>query len=70
MFAHRNHIHPPGWVKTEIGDALLEWMGKNAPQVSQLEVEESAVGVVKVAEAVTLEKTAEFWNYDGTTLPW
>ena len=45
-------------------------MGKNAPQVSQLEVEESAAGVVKVSEAVTLEKTAQFWDYDGTTLPW
>lgn len=70
MFANRNHILRPGWVKTEIGDALLEWMGKNAPQVPQLEVGESAAGVVKVAEILTLEKTAEFWNYDGTTLPW
>lgn len=62
-------IHP-GWVKTEIGDALLQWMDKNAPQVSQLGVEESAAGVVKVSEALVLEKTGEFWNYDGTTLPW
>ncbi|PPR06690.1 LOW QUALITY PROTEIN: hypothetical protein CVT26_001451 [Gymnopilus dilepis] len=65
--AHRLHI---GWVKTDIGDPLLEWMTKNAPAVKQIDSKDSAAGIVQLAEGWKLEKTGEFMNWDGTSLPW
>ncbi|KAF8886617.1 hypothetical protein CPB84DRAFT_1749925 [Gymnopilus junonius] len=62
-------VHP-GWVKTDIGDALLVWMSDNAPNVKQIEPAASGQGIVKVAEGLTLDKTGEFWNFDGTMIPW
>ncbi|KAF9009550.1 hypothetical protein BDQ17DRAFT_1235454 [Cyathus striatus] len=62
-------IHP-GWVQTEIGDGIAEWMHKNAPSVPQITPTESTEGLINVAKSVTLESTTSFYNYDGTPLPW
>jgi len=61
-------VHP-GWVNTEIGDPIKEWMTKNAPDVPQIEPEESGAGIVRVAEQLTVEKTGSFLNYTGKALP-
>ncbi|TFK36262.1 putative short-chain dehydrogenases/reductase [Crucibulum laeve] len=62
-------IHP-GWVQTEIGDAISDWMHKYAPDVPHIKPAESAAGVVKVSKDVTLESTTSYWNFDGTNYPW
>ncbi|KAF8154558.1 hypothetical protein B0H34DRAFT_660182 [Crassisporium funariophilum] len=62
-------IHP-GWVRTEIGDTITDWMTTYASHVPHLEPEVSGAGVVKVAEGLTLDKTASYWNWDGTSIPW
>jgi NAD(P)-dependent dehydrogenase (short-subunit alcohol dehydrogenase family) len=49
----------PGWVRTDMG-------GPNAP----LSVEESAAGVIKTIDALTLEQTGSFLNYRGETVAW
>lgn len=45
-------------------------MEKYAPHVPKVTTEDSAAGVVKVLEGLSIEKTASFFNYDGTTVPW
>lgn len=62
-------IHP-GWAQTELGDGITEWMGKYAPGMPHFSTEGAAENVVKVSEALTLEKTGAFWHFDGTNLPW
>ncbi|KIM43817.1 hypothetical protein M413DRAFT_389065 [Hebeloma cylindrosporum] len=62
-------IHP-GWTQTELGAPLKEWMSKYAPQVPHLTADDAGAGVIKISEALTLEKTASFWHFDGTNLPW
>jgi NAD(P)-dependent dehydrogenase (short-subunit alcohol dehydrogenase family) len=49
----------PGWVKTDMG-------GARAP----LAVGESARNLIATIDALTLEKTGSFLNYDGTPLAW
>ena len=49
----------PGWVKTDMG-------GSSAP----LSVEESARGLLEVIDGLTPEKTGEFFDYSGETIPW
>ncbi|KAG8722577.1 hypothetical protein FRC09_006048 [Ceratobasidium sp. 395] len=50
-------VHP-GWVKTGLG-------GPDA----EITPEDSATGILKVIEGLTMENTGEFWNYDGTHRP-
>ncbi|WP_091737439.1 SDR family oxidoreductase [Phenylobacterium immobile] len=51
-------IHP-GWVRTDMG-------GANA----DISVEESAAGIQRVIDSLTLATTGRFWNYDGKALAW
>jgi NAD(P)-dependent dehydrogenase (short-subunit alcohol dehydrogenase family) len=62
-------IHP-GWTQTDLGAPLKDWMAKYAPNVPHLTTDAAGAGVVKISEALTLEKTASFWHFDGTNLPW
>lgn len=49
----------PGWVQTDMG-------GPNALISSQ----ESVAGLRSVLKQLTPEKSGQFFNYDGTVLPW
>ena len=49
----------PGWVQTDMG-------GKGAP----LKVGDSAAGIIKVIDGLTLESSGSFFNYNGDKLPW
>lgn len=51
-------IHP-GWVRTDMG-------GSNA----DISVEESAAGIQRVVDGLTVATTGQFWNYDGKPLAW
>ena len=51
-------IHP-GWVRSDMG-------GPHA----DIGVVESAAGVKKVIDGLTVETTGRFWNYDGSELAW
>ena len=59
-----------GWTQTDLGAPLEEWMSKYAPQVPHLTPDAAGAGVIKISEALTIEKTASFWHFDGTNLPW
>lgn len=49
----------PGWVQTDMG-------GANAPT----SVDESANGIWKVMESISLKDSGQFRNYQGRPLPW
>jgi NAD(P)-dependent dehydrogenase (short-subunit alcohol dehydrogenase family) len=49
----------PGWLRTDMG-------GSGAP----LSVEESAQGILRVIDGLTLEDAARFMQWDGADLPW
>lgn len=49
----------PGWVRTDMGGGSAD-----------ISVEESASGILAVANGLTLEKTGSFINYDGSEIPW
>jgi len=49
----------PGWVRTDMG-------GDNAAVAP----EDSASGILKIAEELTLATTGRFLNYDGAALAW
>ena len=49
----------PGWVKTDMG-------GPNA----SLEPERSISGILKLVEGLSMSDSGEFFNWDGTSLPW
>lgn len=51
-------IHP-GWVQTRMG-------GPNG----LIDAQQSAKGVYNVIEQLTLEQTGQFFNYDGSIIPW
>jgi hypothetical protein len=55
---------------TEIGSSIAEWVEKHAPDLPRVPVAESAAGVVKIFETLTIEDTNSFFNYDGSKLPW
>ncbi|CAM1504990.1 Fc.00g106270.m01.CDS01 [Cosmosporella sp. VM-42] len=60
----------PGWVSvTEIGDGISEWMAKYAPNMKSITLEQSAADSMKVLNGLTIEDAGEFFNYDGTKLP-
>jgi NAD(P)-dependent dehydrogenase (short-subunit alcohol dehydrogenase family) len=49
----------PGWVKTRMG-------GTGAT----LEPFDSANGIIRVIEGLTMEDSGRYWRYDGEELPW
>lgn len=49
----------PGWVRTDMGGAGADI----APA-------ESAGGILKIVEGLTLEGTGQFYNWDGSSLDW
>ena len=49
----------PGWVRTDMG-------GDNAT----LTVDESAAGIIAIADALTLNQSGQFLSYAGTTMGW
>jgi NAD(P)-dependent dehydrogenase (short-subunit alcohol dehydrogenase family) len=51
-------VHP-GWVQTDMGGLDAE-----------LPVHESAQGLIRLIDALTLEHSGRFWQWDGTELPW
>ena len=51
-------VHP-GWVRTDMGGAS-----------GDLEVTESATGLIGVLDALTIETSGRFLNWDGTERPW
>ena len=60
-----------GWVPTtEIGSGIIDWVEKYAPNLPRISVPESAAGVMKIFETLTIQDTNSFFNYDGTKLPW
>ena len=59
-----------GWVKTEIGLPLTEWMETYATHLPAITAEAAGSNVIAVSEKVTLETTASFWSYDGSNLAW
>ncbi|RXW19389.1 hypothetical protein EST38_g6455 [Candolleomyces aberdarensis] len=60
----------PGWVQTDIGDGIKDWMAKYAPETPQITTKQASEGVINVAKKVTLEETTSFYNFDGNTIPW
>ncbi|KAK4126513.1 NAD(P)-binding protein [Parathielavia appendiculata] len=57
----------PGWVQTELGQALADAIGFKEPPLS---VEESARGCVEQIDNWTMEKTGQFLTWTGQPLPW
>ncbi len=49
----------PGWVRTDLGGAGAD-----------LEPTESASGLIEVLDALTIETSGRFLNWDGTERPW
>ncbi|PFH55895.1 hypothetical protein XA68_17434 [Ophiocordyceps unilateralis] len=60
-------IHP-GWVKTDMGQALADAIG--AKQPPPLTVEHSARCVVEQVDGLCPETTGRFVSFDGQQLPW
>ena len=51
-------VHP-GWVKTDMGGAAAE-----------ISPEESAAGLHRLIEGLTLEQSGRFWTWDGREHVW
>ena len=51
-------VHP-GWVRTDMGGAGAD-----------ITPEESAAGILRVIDALTLDDTGAFRGWDGSTIPW
>ncbi|KAF8870374.1 hypothetical protein BD779DRAFT_1455550 [Infundibulicybe gibba] len=64
-------IHP-GWVQTDMGDVIDDWVQTNYPQLvsSKLTAQQSAEGAIKVIHGAKLEEATSFFDVDGTRKPW
>ncbi|KAF8160629.1 hypothetical protein B0H34DRAFT_344639 [Crassisporium funariophilum] len=60
----------PGWVQTEIGAGITEWMSTYAPHIKQMTPNESAVGCIKVISDCKLEDSTQYLNDKGVKLAW
>lgn len=60
----------PGWVKTDIGDTIDEWMSINAPKLKQMTPAESAAGCIRVIQSAKSEEATIFVNDKGDIRPW
>jgi hypothetical protein len=64
-------IIQPGWsADTAIGNGIVEWMTKNKPELSSTPVETLSEACIEVVNSLTLEDNGQFFNYDGSKLPW
>ncbi|OKL61401.1 hypothetical protein UA08_03843 [Talaromyces atroroseus] len=61
-------IHP-GWVNTDMGDQITEWVMQNNPTLENLSTEKSAAECLKVLQGMTTEDAGTYFSYDGTKLP-
>ncbi|RDA94635.1 hypothetical protein CP533_2395 [Ophiocordyceps camponoti-saundersi (nom. inval.)] len=59
-------IHP-GWVQTDMGQALADAVGAEQPPTT---VEESARCVMELVSRLSPETTGNFVSFDGQQLPW
>ncbi|KAI9147860.1 oxidoreductase [Paramyrothecium foliicola] len=63
-------IHP-GWSgATQIGSGISDWIAKYAPETPNLPIAKSAEDCMNVLGAWTPEDNGQFFNHDGTKLPW
>ncbi|KAF8885511.1 hypothetical protein BD779DRAFT_1533544 [Infundibulicybe gibba] len=62
----------PGWVHTDIGDTINEWVKEFAPHMldGKLTAQQSAQGTLNAIHAAKLEDATQFWNFDLTFKPW
>ncbi|KAF8885513.1 hypothetical protein BD779DRAFT_1533550 [Infundibulicybe gibba] len=62
----------PGWVHTDIGDGINDWIKEFAPHMldEKLTTQQSAQGIINVIRAAKLEDATQFWNFDLTFKPW
>lgn len=51
-------VHP-GWVRTEMGG-----------EAADISVEESAAGLFKLIDSLTMDQTGRFWTWEGKEHPW
>ncbi|AEO66419.1 uncharacterized protein THITE_2144003 [Thermothielavioides terrestris NRRL 8126] len=57
----------PGWVQTELGQALADAVGFKEPPMT---LEQSAKGMIQQIDNLTPEKSGQFLQYNGDQLPW
>ena len=62
-------VHP-GWVQTDLGDGIKDWMEKYSPETKQITTKEASEGVINVAKKLTVEQATAFYNFDGTVITW
>lgn len=49
----------PGWVQTDMGGSGAD-----------ISAQESAAGLARLIDGLSLKNTGAFYNYDGSTIPW
>ncbi|KAH9948678.1 hypothetical protein B0H21DRAFT_732584 [Amylocystis lapponica] len=60
----------PGWVGTEMGNAIADYAAKHQPDWSQISIEESIDGCLKAIHDAKLEDATSFIDWSGKTHPW
>ncbi|EED85465.1 predicted protein [Postia placenta Mad-698-R] len=64
------HPAPPGWVGTDMGKLIREWVKENIPHHKMITIEESTTGTLSVIKQAKPEKAIKYYTQDGSTLPW
>ncbi|KAI0074996.1 NAD(P)-binding protein [Panus rudis PR-1116 ss-1] len=63
-------IHP-GWVDTDMGNTVTDYVTKNMPHVGKaISREECVAGIMKVIHQAKLEDAVQYLWYDGRELTW
>lgn len=62
-------VHP-GWVGTDMGKLIREWVKENIPHHKMITIEESTTGTLSVIKQAKPEKAIKYYTQDGSTLPW
>jgi len=62
-------VHP-GWVRTEMGMGVDDFMASIGAGRSDVKQEDSVTGILKVGRELTLEKSGEFVDHEGKHIPW